>query len=145
MLTTDQLADWERDGYLELPGFVDPDRCAELKAHVEDLLDAVDPDLDGAMSVFSTTDQSHAQDDWFLTSGDQIRWFFDGAWSDKPPETGELEWLNATDNFAAAVRGEAEPLCPGRDGRRTQSILDAMYRSAYEAGGDWVEVKPELD
>ena len=74
----------------------------------------------------------------------QIRWFFDGAWSDKPPETGELEWLNATDNFAAAVRGEAEPLCPGRDGRRTQSILDAMYRSAYEAGGDWVEVKPEL-
>ena len=32
----------------------------------------------------------------------------------------------------------------GRDGRRTQSILDAMYRSAYEADGGWVPVEPEL-
>ena len=74
----------------------------------------------------------------------QSLWYIDGAWSDQPPETVKLEWLNATDNFAAAVRGEGELLCPGRDGRRTQSILDAMYRSAYEADGDWVAVAPEL-
>ncbi|MFC1712879.1 Gfo/Idh/MocA family oxidoreductase [Candidatus Poribacteria bacterium] len=74
----------------------------------------------------------------------EIMWFFDGAWSEKSPENPELEWINATDNFAAAVREGAELLCPGRDGRRTQSILDAMYRSAYDAGGDWVDVEPEL-
>jgi len=74
----------------------------------------------------------------------EIKWFFDGAWSDQSPENPELEWINATDNFAAAVRDGAELLCPGRDGRRTQSILDAMYRSAYDAGGDWVDVEPEL-
>jgi hypothetical protein len=43
------------------------------------------------------------------------------------------------------VRDGAALTCTGRDGRRTQSVLDAMYRSAYEAGGDWVEVHPELD
>jgi phytanoyl-CoA hydroxylase len=80
MLSAEQLVTWERDGFLVLPGFVDPARCAELKAHTEALLEGVDPDADGAVSVFSTTDQSHAQDEWFLTSGDKIRWFFeDGA------------------------------------------------------------------
>jgi hypothetical protein len=49
------------------------------------------------------------------------------------------------DNFAAALREGADLASSGRDGRRTQAILDAMYRSAYEAGGDWVDVEPELD
>jgi UDP-N-acetyl-2-amino-2-deoxyglucuronate dehydrogenase len=75
----------------------------------------------------------------------RTRWFLDGAWSDQPPETVESEWLNAADNFAAAVRSGAELTCPGRDGRRTQAILDAMYRSAYDHDGGWVDVTPELD
>ncbi|MBD3181545.1 TIM barrel protein [Candidatus Poribacteria bacterium] len=73
-----------------------------------------------------------------------IRWFYDNAWADRPPIEGKLEWINATDNFAAAVRGEGELLCPGREGRKSQSILDAMYRSAYEADGGWVDVNSEL-
>ena len=77
MLSAEQLADWDRDGFLVVPGFVGRDDCDELKAHVEAMLGEVDPDLDGAVSVFSTTDQSHAQDDWFLTSGDKIRWFYE--------------------------------------------------------------------
>ena len=80
MLTAQQLEAWERDGFLVLPDFVSNERCAELKAHVEDLLAAIDPDTEGAISVFSTTEQSHAQDEWFLGSGDTVRWFFeDGA------------------------------------------------------------------
>jgi len=75
----------------------------------------------------------------------QTRWYIDGAWSDKPPLVAESEWVNAVDNFAAAVRTGAELSCSGRDGRRTQSILDAMYRSAYDADGDWVDVKRELE
>ena len=73
-----------------------------------------------------------------------MRWYLDGAWSDKAPQAVESEWLNAMDNFAAALRGEAELICSGRDGRRTQAILDAMYRSAYETGGGWVGVEAEL-
>ena len=68
------------------------------------------------------------------------RFFLDGAWRDGAPETVEPEWLNSADNFAAALRAGAALTCPGSEGRRTQSILDAMYRSAYEADGQWVDV-----
>ena len=80
MLTAEQLNNWERDGFLALPKFYDRTDCHGLKAHVESVLAGIDPQTDGDASVFSTTEQSHAQDDWFLGSGDTIRWFFeDGA------------------------------------------------------------------
>jgi len=80
MLSHAQLAAWERDGFLVLDGFVDAGRCAELKAHVESLLAGIDPDADDVTTVFSTTNAAHGSDEWFLTSGDKVRWFFeDGA------------------------------------------------------------------
>jgi predicted dehydrogenase len=72
------------------------------------------------------------------------RWFLQGAWADRAPTAAEPEWLNAADNMAAAIRQGAALTCSGRDGRRTQSILDAMYRSAYDADGDWVALAPDL-
>ncbi|HPT97886.1 MAG TPA: Gfo/Idh/MocA family oxidoreductase [Armatimonadota bacterium] len=74
-----------------------------------------------------------------------IRWYIDGAWSEQPPLRVEPEWLNSADNFAAALRAGAELTCTGRDGRRTRAILDAMYRSAYECDGGWVDVEPEME
>ena len=80
MLDAAQLDRWERDGFLMLDGFVDTERCQNLKSHVESLLAGIDPERDGGLTVFSTTEQSHAQDAWFLGSGDTVRWFFeDGA------------------------------------------------------------------
>lgn len=73
------------------------------------------------------------------------RWYVDGAWQDRAPVTAASEWLNAADNFAAALRMGEPLMCSGRDGRRTQAILDAMYRSAYEADGGWVDVSPDLE
>jgi len=74
----------------------------------------------------------------------RTQWYIEGAWSDRAPLVVELEWISAVDNFAAAVRSGAALTCPGRDGRRTQSILHAMYRSAYDADGRWMEVHSEL-
>jgi UDP-N-acetyl-2-amino-2-deoxyglucuronate dehydrogenase len=68
------------------------------------------------------------------------KWFLNNAWQDDPPRVVESEWLNAVDNFAAAVRQGAPLTCDGRGGWRTQSVLDAMYRSAYD-GGVWTERK----
>jgi predicted dehydrogenase len=87
---------------------------------------------------------------WFLASGGpfeqpMVRWYLEGAWTGKAPDHRACEWLNSPDNFAAAIRAGASLVCTGRDGRRTQSILDAMYRSAYGADGGWVDVRPELD
>ena len=80
MLAAERLRDWERDGFLVLPDFVPREHCEALKAHVEALLAGIDPERDGGLTVFSTTEQSHAQDEWFLGSGDTVRWFLeDGA------------------------------------------------------------------
>lgn len=70
-------------------------------------------------------------------------WYVNGEWSDSPPIDVEPEWVNAADNYAAAVRLGVPLTCDGRDGRRTQSILDALYRSAH-ARGEWVDVAPAL-
>jgi len=111
------------------------------------------------LTFFATT--SYAQPTWYTgleltgTNGAcfamaggpfparQIRWYQQGAWSGTPPRPVELAWLNANDNFTAAVRTGAPLVYPGRDGRRSQAILDAMYRSAYEADGGWIDVQAE--
>lgn len=66
-----------RDGFLVLPDFVEPAACRALRDHVEAWLARVDPTVDGPLSVFSTREQPQARDDWFLTSGDRMRWFFE--------------------------------------------------------------------
>lgn len=71
-------------------------------------------------------------------------WLVDGQWTDETPLEAEVEYINAADNFSAAVRLGVPLSCDGRTGRRTQSILDAMFRSAYSGGG-WVDVAPEYD
>ena len=73
------------------------------------------------------------------------RWFLDNAWGDRAPERAESEWLNNVDNFAAHLRSGAKLTSDGREGRRSQAVLDAMYRSACDHDGGWVEVHPELE
>lgn len=80
MLSAEQLVDWERDGFLALPGAVDPAACDRLRAHVVSRLAEADPTANTGLTVFDTTGQGHAQDEYFLTSGDKVRWFLeDGA------------------------------------------------------------------
>jgi phytanoyl-CoA hydroxylase len=57
-----------------LPGFVSAAACDALVAHAAALVDAFEV---GTVSVFSTRDQSRTTDDYFLGSGDEIRFFFE--------------------------------------------------------------------
>ena len=75
MLTAAERARWQKDGYLHLDGFVPADDCAALRARMAELLDAFDPT--GLATVFSTDDQRHAQDRYFLDSGGEVRFFFE--------------------------------------------------------------------
>ena len=82
VLDEDRREAWERDGFVVLPGFVSPDRVESLRRRIDDLVAGYASQglPDGAATVFSTTEQTHAQDNWFLTSADVIRPFFeDGA------------------------------------------------------------------
>ncbi len=75
MVASSHRQRFERDGYLVLPGFVPKAECAGLRARMAELVDGFEPG--GVGSIFSTTGEQHAQDRYFLESGDQIRFFFE--------------------------------------------------------------------
>jgi phytanoyl-CoA hydroxylase len=68
---------YQADGFLVLEGFFAAEACDRLRARMDELLS--DLAAEGARTVFSTTDQRHAQDGWFLDSGDKVRCFFEAG------------------------------------------------------------------
>ncbi len=74
-LASTQLAQYQRDGFLVLPGFVNPSSCDRLRARAAALVEEFEPGT--ITSIFSTQKQSRLTDDYFLESGDKIRFFFE--------------------------------------------------------------------
>jgi len=75
MLADGQRAQFERDGYLVLPGFKSDAEIAALRRRAGEIVDAFDPGL--GRSIFTTRDQTTATDDYFLRSDNTIRCFFE--------------------------------------------------------------------
>lgn len=75
MLNSEQLARYERDGFLVLEKFVSDEACERLRARAAELVRDFDPE--GLISIFSTHEQTRTSDDYFLESGDKIRFFFE--------------------------------------------------------------------
>lgn len=74
VLKDEQLQRFNQDGYLILPQFIDAEDCDCLKTHVAELLEAFDP---SDVSIFETLNQTQSADQYFLDSGDKIRFFFE--------------------------------------------------------------------
>jgi phytanoyl-CoA hydroxylase len=74
-LSSRQLASYERDGFLVIEDFVRREECERLRRRAEELVRDFDPRR-GA-SIFSTREQTRASDDYFLDSGDKVRFFFE--------------------------------------------------------------------
>ncbi|HYD08129.1 MAG TPA: phytanoyl-CoA dioxygenase family protein [Reyranella sp.] len=117
-------ADYARDGFLVLPDFLAGADCDALQARSTELAAEVDPGL--ARTVFSTREQSHARDRYFLDSGGAIRFFFEEEAPDQPNKIGHalhdldpvFERVSRQPRLAALARevGLAEPL-----------LLQSMY------------------
>ncbi|OSX66222.1 hypothetical protein POSPLADRAFT_1038543 [Postia placenta MAD-698-R-SB12] len=75
-LTREQIDQFRRDGYLRLPLFLTPDGTEALLARSKQLLSEFDLDTH-PRTKFTTRDDEHVGDDYFLTSGDKIRYFFE--------------------------------------------------------------------
>src|SRR5436190_273398 len=74
-LNPDQIAAYDRDGFLVLENFVDQSACDSLRARAEELVRDFDPA--GVVSIFSIHEQTRTSDDYLLESGDKIRFFFE--------------------------------------------------------------------
>jgi phytanoyl-CoA hydroxylase len=74
-LSSEQLAAYDRDGFLVLENFVEALACEHLRNRAAELVREFDPA--GLVSIFSTREQTRTSDDYFLESGDKIRFFFE--------------------------------------------------------------------
>jgi len=74
-MNSEVLEQYERDGFLILKDFVSHTACDRLKTRAQELVRDFDPA--GIVSIFSTREQARTSDDYFLESGDKIRFFFE--------------------------------------------------------------------
>ncbi|KAK7205192.1 hypothetical protein BZA70DRAFT_175632 [Myxozyma melibiosi] len=85
-LTPEQVEQFNRDGFLLLPGELSPERVKALYNETSKLLSDFSL-ADHPLTKFSTDETAHVGDDYFLTSSDKVRFFFEqDAFDDK----GEL-------------------------------------------------------
>lgn len=90
ILSANQRAAFERDGVLVIPDFYSSDACDGLRARMAELVEDFDRTEAGA--VFSTTDRQQLRDEYFLESGDKVRFFFEeDAFDDTGALTGPFD------------------------------------------------------
>lgn len=74
-LTPEQKETYLENGFLIIDNFVSHNICALLMARAQQLIEQFT--LPDKKVIFSTVDQQHAEQQYFLESGDKIHFFFE--------------------------------------------------------------------
>ena len=75
MLSLNQINAFNKDGYVVVEDFINQEQRELLMDRAEKLIDDFQPP--SSHSVFTTDEQERTSDEYFLSSGDQIRFFFE--------------------------------------------------------------------
>lgn len=76
-LTDTQIQAFRSDGFLVVPNFVSDERCLQLRERAMMLAEKHVPSAEEATVFTADGKPQHTSDDYFLTSGEQIRCFFE--------------------------------------------------------------------
>ena len=74
--TNEMKDEWIKNGFLVIENFYTNKECNILKNSANNLIQNFDKNY-LFNSIFDTSNQKHAQDKYFLESGDKIRFFFE--------------------------------------------------------------------
>ena len=74
-MTANMVNFWKDNGYLIIENFKTNEECDELIRRSKELIE--EQDFNNQQSVFDTISQAHNDDNYFLDSGDKIRFFFE--------------------------------------------------------------------
>jgi phytanoyl-CoA hydroxylase len=128
-LTREMLEAFKTQGVLILRDFVTRVACDELRQHVLELVAGFD--ATEVRSVFSTTRQAQLDDDYFIDSGDKIRFFLeDGAFTD----SGELRQRKEDSlNKIGHAMHDLDPVFDRFS--RTPRLAETVHSIGYEQPG----------
>ncbi len=75
MLSTEQREQYQRDGFIVIPGFKTAQQIARVRERAAQIVNDFDPS--SSRSIFSTNKQAETTDDYFLRSDNTVRCFFE--------------------------------------------------------------------
>ena len=85
---------WDKNGFIIFENFYTSEECNYLKNRANKLINSYDFKNHPNKSLFDTNNQKHAEDDYFLNSGDKIHFFFESkAFDENGNLTNSIEKL----------------------------------------------------
>jgi len=125
-LSDEMLAQYRESGVLVLHDFVSVDACKALRQRAAELVSEFDPSE--VRSVFSTTEQTQLDDDYFIESGDKVRFFLE---DDAFDDNGDLR--QSRENSLNKMGHAMHDLDPVFDKfSRTPELAEAVKRIGFE-------------